>query len=73
MKKVLEPNIATPFMQDGSVLSIDGRRVLASMAAAIRELQDAQAALSGVAKPAGGSNIDTEARAALDAIIDAAS
>lgn len=59
------PNLADRFVTPDGKLSIEGYKVLN----ALFERFDAIAALSD---PAGGGTVDTEARAAIAALLDAA-
>lgn len=68
----MKPNSQIAYVQADGRLTLDGMRLFLAQAEQIATLEGKLAAIGAIALPAGGATIDTQARAAIAAIIGAA-
>ena len=68
----MKPNSQIAYVQADGRLTLDGMRLFLAQAEQIARLEGKLAAIRSIALPAGGATVDTQARAAIAAIIGAA-
>ena len=68
----MKPNSQIAYVQADGRLTLEGMRLFLAQADQIATLEGKLAAIGAIALPAGGATIDTQARAAIAAIIAAA-